>query len=922
MKPIKLTLSAFGPYANLTVIEMDRLGESGLYLITGDTGAGKTTIFDAITFALYGKPSGDNRDKEMLRSQYADAETPTFVELIFAHGNKQYRIKRNPAYKRRAKRGDGMTEETAKVELILPDGRVMVKEKEVNSAVQEILGVDRNQFAQIAMIAQGDFLKLLFADTKERQKIFSNIFHTGNYAVLQSRLKDKADEQKQNCKRLQGNMQLYLNQILCDPQNPLYTQAEQAKKQQLPADEIPALLETLIASDHEQLTVFQERAREVSKQLAAVNKRLGKAEEYQKNKEDFRLVSDSYARQREALQPIKEAYEQRQNALQQKEKLRLAAAGVDALLPKYDVLEQHKTKAAKLRRDMLSAKDQQAEQQQKAKQDEQQLSLMKENRQALTDAAQLKEQAANKEQLARRERDELRALQTDVKQGQQLYKKWKNAQKQYVLAVQRAEEEQQRYHALNKAFLDEQAGILAAGLTEGMPCPVCGSLSHPAPAALSQYAPTQQQLKDAKQAYEKAQQAAQQASARAGALSGEFQAVKAAIEQRAKELLGDCAITEVYDMAQQRLETVNGQIAALQQQITVQQERMEQKEKLDRDIPQAEERLTVLQRTIAARSEQLSAMIAQDEQLAVQVQALTRELHYPDRKQAEQQKNAWLAEADVLQDAFDTAKTAYRSCENQLMELSGKLSQLKERLKEQPDVSADAEKSRKTELEKESEQCGSECSALSVRLETNQTVLQNIRQTAAEITRSEANYMQLKTLSDTACGTMNDSIKITLETYILMSYFDRIVARANTRFMMMSGGQYELKRAEESENKQTKFGLDLSVIDHYNGSERSVKSLSGGESFMASLSLALGMSDEMQASAGGVRLDTMFVDEGFGTLDEQSLDQAMKALIELADGHKLVGIISHVGELKQRIDTQIVVTKRKDGGSSVKLVTP
>ena len=285
MRPLKLTLSAFGPYAGHTEIDLEKLGEKGLYLITGDTGAGKTTIFDAITYALYDAPSGTNRDTSMFRSKYASPETPTFVEMTFSCGGKVYTVKRNPEYERPARRGSKMTKQRAEAELHLPDGRVLDKPKEVNAELTQIIGLDRSQFSQIAMIAQGEFLKLLTAETKDRQEIFRKIFKTNCYEVLQNRLKDSANTLYRKCEAARASVQQYIGGIVCAEGDMLREKAQQAKEGKLPFAETVELLETLIDRDEAEDAACARQFEVLEEKIGAVNARLIKADERRKMRE-------------------------------------------------------------------------------------------------------------------------------------------------------------------------------------------------------------------------------------------------------------------------------------------------------------------------------------------------------------------------------------------------------------------------------------------------------------------------------------------------------------------------------------------------------------------------------------------------------------------------------------------------------------
>ena len=340
MRPMNLIVTGFGPYADRTEIPMDKLGRSGLYLITGDTGAGKTTIFDAITFALYGEASGENREPNMLRSKYAKPETPTEVELTFSYGDKVYKIKRNPEYERPAKRGDGMTKETASAELTYPDGRVLTKKTEVNAAISEIIGVDRKQFSQIAMIAQGDFRKLLFADTKERQGIFREIFHTKNFQSLQERLKEESGKLSRQCELSRNSVKQYVEGLQWEDSDMMSLDVEKAKGNQLPIKEVVELVEKLLQQDGQKEQQMNDRIRAMEEQLTVINERIGKAEEYEKAREGLRKAQI----EKEQLLPrkaqLEEAVKKEQERKPKLESLKRQLVLLEEQFDLYDEFEQ------------------------------------------------------------------------------------------------------------------------------------------------------------------------------------------------------------------------------------------------------------------------------------------------------------------------------------------------------------------------------------------------------------------------------------------------------------------------------------------------------------------------------------------------------------------------------------------------------
>ena len=1096
MRPLKLTLSAFGPYAGRTELQMEQLGSAGLYLISGDTGAGKTTLFDAITFALYGEASGSSREPGMFRSKYAGPETPTEVELIFSYGGKVYQIRRNPEYLRPARRGGGQTLQRAEAELTLPDGRLVTRVREVNQAVKEIIGLDYQQFSQIAMIAQGDFLKLLLADTRERQGIFRDIFHTGPYQVFQEKLKGEAGKLRTECDRARSSVAQYIQGIQCPEDSPLASRAEQARSGELPAAEVQELFSELLQEDEEGRKALEAETGKLDRELEEVHALLAQAEE--RKKAEIRLQEAEKSRKSvcEKLALAEQMVEEEEKKKPLREELARKAAVLQGELPRYEELEEQRKvcrqqgqeaeeAAGKQRqaeaelekqiRELQERKEEQAsleqsgeragqlklERQQAENRKRQLRDLAEQVRQRNTLKDALEQAGREAEQLRRncleldRQREQLTAeAETLGKEFQSLEdaagekeklsgertrlerelgelgrlrdaldeygisrEKLEAARAAYRRAAERAEEAGQVYRSRNRAFLDEQAGILAETLAEGEPCPVCGSREHPAPAEKSLEAPAEVQVEEARAAFEKAQELAEKASRQAGELKGSVLAQEETLleqmkpygEPSAPEQAGEQlkAAEEIRRKSLTRLETAEkenreklARREQLRRKLQEQEQRREKREKekegasrrlqeaegrkknlegqlegqedsLDRGFRElgahlspedAEEFLAEESRradrelarlgqllqeeeTKLARKKELSIRIPEKERekekteqqisqwkqkraeaesrsrgAGEQAERLKAGLTWESREQAEQQIRSLQAEGQTLEKALEEAKENRDTAARNLSALEGRIRQLKELLEQSGEIDGSVQENRKALLTEQREELLREQKVLHARTTANRQALEHMEQRSAELQKLEEKWAFVQSLSNTANGNLVGKEKIMLETYIQMTYFDRIIRRANLRFLVMSGGQYELKRRREASGSRSQSGLELDVIDHYNGTERSVRTLSGGESFQASLSLALGLSDEVQSSAGGIRLDTMFVDEGFGSLDEESLQQAVRALSSLTEGNRLVGIISHVGELKEKIDRQILVKKDREGGSRVEIL--
>lgn len=920
MRPIKLTISAFGPYAGETILDMDLLGNKGLYLIAGDTGAGKTTIFDAITFALYGAPSGDNRDASMLRSKYAALETPTFVELIFIYGGKEYRLRRNPEYTRLNKKGDGTTLAKADAELIYPDGRIESKSRDVTQAITELMGIDRNQFTQIAMIAQGDFLKLLLAPTEDRKKIFRQIFKTGLYAVLQERLKQESAELGRECERLNASIKQYINGITFKEDHVFNLELDKAKEGMLTLEETVELIEKIILQDKEESVSYKEKQEFIEKSLREITAALTKAEEMEKAKSELEKAVKELADK----EPLKEKLAA---ILANEEKKRSHInLLVDEIITAKNKLSQYEELEEKSR--LLGTLERQKENSERLREEKSILLGNKKNEK--TDAKQelglLKDVGLEKEKLLNQQKSlldrgtQVNSLNSSIIRFNALCESLILKQEEYIEAKNLAQSFNGIYQTMNQAFLDGQAGILASNLEEGLPCPVCGSKEHPTPAAITEGAPTEAELKTAKEKQATSEAKASQLSVDAGNLKGQKDSQEEDIKKKCKDIFEITDILESSSKIDREVADITLKLGELSEKIKGEEVKAGRKKELEELYPRLEKEVEDLEVALSLEEKNHISILGDIKNIAEAKNKLSSALKFENREIANENILKLETEKREMEKAIEDAQKAFSNYELDISKLRGSISAYTSKDKDYKAVDIEAIRKKEEEFKEEKNRISTLITQGGGRQDNNNTALRKIKDQSGNLAEEEKKWTWMKALSNTANGNVSGKEKIMLETYIQMNYFERIIARANTRFMVMSGGQYELKRRVEAENNRSQSGLELDIIDHYNGSERSVKTLSGGESFKASLSLALGLSDEIQSSAGGVQLDTMFVDEGFGSLDDESLQQAMKVLLGLTEGNRLVGIISHVGDLKDKIDKQILVKKEKSGGSSLEII--
>lgn len=1096
MRPVRLEISGFGPYSGRTVLDLEALGDRGLYLITGDTGAGKTTIFDAITYALYGSASGSNRDDDsMLRSKYASLDTPTYVELEFEYSGKRYRVSRNPEYTRRAKRGGGVAQQPANAEFTYPDGRAVSGKRDVDGAVAEIIGLTEKQFKQIAMIAQGDFMKLITEDTVQRREILRHIFKTDNYRMLQEALRQESSELKNACESRRGSINQYVGGIVCGKEDEYAEEVARLKAELPPVEYISDMVGKLISRDKAKSQVYTRESEELDQKLGAVNARIAKAEEKAKIQAEQEKASQRLGELKSRQEVLAEALEKENSRKTELEEKAAELARMEGEMPEYHKISECEAAAAMAHRAAaendellrktasskaeaekelaqlkgeLSALEDTGEKMAVLRAEGEKLEKQAEELSRLSDMAadcekseaELKKTgiALEKEQSAHdilvekgerlseeaerskqrrnelegvgeerekllhcreniiKRQDELKKLSRDIDEWQKCRDEHQWAAADYKEAADTAEKLTEKYEKGYRAFLDDQAGVLAAGLKDYEPCPVCGSREHPAPAHKLGSAPTEAELEMLKAEAQKARAEAESRSAAASAVKGRSAELERGLSSRAEELLG-CGTDRAAEGCERELESCAEQRKELDKSLIGIEKLIAEREELAQDISSKEEQAAEVMKELAALDKKLaelkgirdrtegavkqlrieiekktadvmgeiraediphriaaerqklearlaenSSRLAKEEAKAARRKELEelipdREKHissmselmtkYTAEKAASESSAAQLARQTAelkeklrfesgekaalyisslkksiaeMKKAYEAAEQAMRECEKLCSEEAGKLRQLTEQLEGFGAVDGAAETAEREGLT-EKKACLTEAlKELHTRLTMNETALENIKNGSAELAELEERYKWVKNLADTANGKLSDQSKFMLETYIQTAYFERIISRANERLGVMTDGQYTLVRRREYGDKRAQVGLDLDVVDHYNGSVRSVKTLSGGESFKASLSLALGLSDEIQCSAGGIRLDTMFVDEGFGSLDENSIEQAMRALASLSEGSRLVGIISHVQALKQRIDKQIVVRKDKDGGSHADMI--
>ena len=944
MRPVYIEISAFGPYAGKVCVEFDRMGEEGLFLVAGDTGAGKTTVFDAISFALFGLPSGNDRQPKMLRSMYAEPSVPTYVYLEFVCRGKLYKVKRNPAYDRPKLRGEGVTTESAAVELILPDGSIIANSNmdEANKKITEIIGVDREQFSKIAMIAQGEFRDFLLKDSKDKIEIMRKLFRTENYEIFQNKLKDLRSETARNCEDLKKTILIPLKNIGCDEKNEYYAELVNLKNilddkdKTPPAEKFADLAEKIISEDAKKLE-------ELSKSETDAKNKMDKAEkelEARKNLADAETKLNEAEKQLTDLNKKQAELKEKKEAAEKQKPKETELTGTIATerekLKNYDELDDVDENIKKTDKKIKECEDNKKKAEKSVEDANEQLKAVKEEFDRIKNAGEEAAKLKNKVIEIKNSIEDLSNLKKYAKSTQDAEKIANVETDNYLCAKTDADKAREKYNIAYRNFLDAQAGILATQLLkaeaetgEKQRCPVCGSLEHPHPAELSQSAVTGEELDELEEKKKSAEKNESEKSKYSGEKKAEFTKEKEKFEELASKFPDFAFTYNDSNLISEEIENKNSEKSELEKQLKTCENNKKRAKEIDEEERQKlEEKIKTETDNKNEFENHLSGLKSHLGGLINQKTRVLSKLDYDSKEKAKEHINALESELKKLSDAIEDAVKAYETNKNAVSEASGRVEELrksKTELAGKCDETLAKTATNILESEKQAtEELLSEIDEKKDKIKNRNTLninaVNEIRDISVQLAKDEEEYVYIKELCDTVNGNIGSGKdKIKLETYVQMIYFERVLERANQRFIEMSGGQYEFVRREVLTDARKQGGLDINIIDHYNGTERDVKTLSGGESFLASLSLALGLSDEVQSEAGGVCIESMFIDEGFGTLDETSLGKAVEVLDSLASNNTLIGIISHVAELKNRIERRLIIKKEKSGGSSIEL---
>ncbi|MBQ5433782.1 MAG: SMC family ATPase [Treponema sp.] len=914
MRPLKVTVCGFGPYCKESCIDFSKLGKQGLYLITGDTGAGKTSLFDAIVFALYGEPSGNYRTEQMLRSVYADLDTPTFVELEFEYKGKVYKVKRNPKYERRAKRGGGTTVQSADAELIMEDGTAVSGSSNVTAAVTDLLKIDRSQFMQIAMIAQGDFQKLIFSDTADRQKILRSLFDTALYDKIQAELSRDISTVNESLRRYNAAIEQYLSGIVGGGNDVDFIR----QKKGLISKEDIELIDSMNEKDSASLRDLKKKNSALQEELGAQNARVEKASAYTKAKENLsaaKKLAESLALELRKAETRLNAAEEREG---EKENLEAEKLSLEAKMDDYDRLAQMEDELAEQNASVVQLAASQEKMEKEIASLTESLEFDSEKLKSLQDCEKNKLENEAKAEALKSRGTFLASIRKSLAEKEECEKQLAVAQKKYVEVADKARGLECEYNQKHRIFLDGQAGLLALSLEKDKPCPVCGSTNHPSPAKKMDSLPSQDQLEELLEQKEKFSDEANSMSLECAGIKSKVSEKTAFIEQGLEE--SGCGIK----LDGNALENLDSLLAKMREEykdcdksIKAELPRIAAKKELEHSIPEDQKKLRELSANLSEAKSMLTEKRTVCEQKKIRIEEMKTSLEYKSKTEAKGRLSFLSGEIEKIKNEIELGRRAYNECIQKKAEAAGAVQNLESQLKSQDEYSLEEEQEKLEQKMMEKKQSEEAIEFLNHKIQANEAALDGVRKNFTLYSQTEEEYKWKNSLYETACGRISGKSKMKLETFVQASYFERIIRFASIRFMKMSNGQYEFLR--KAENLSDSKGLELEVRDHWGGSCRDAKTLSGGEQFLASLSLALGLSDAIQSWAGGIHLDSMFIDEGFGSLSSDVLKTAVDTLTSVSSGNKLVGIISHVEELRQRIDRQVVVSKTKSGGSSVSI---
>lgn len=995
MMPISLTLSAFGPYPDTITIDFESFQEDGLFLITGPTGSGKTMIFDAMIFALYGKTSGQIRQTDSLRCDHALNEIPTFVEFSFSLHQQNYTIKRNPKYYLEGKK----TPKQPSALLILPDGKMVEGIKEVNQKMISLLGVDDQQFKQICMIAQGEFTKLIMASSDEREKVLRELFHSETYQKLEEKLKvhlktyqDKYDLLLNKRKDLMQELQVEDHQEYLSKQTKLIASQQKEyddlkkdldqKKQQLQLYRLQN--QRLI-----QLKDLKQQFQDLKKQENDYQK-LNKTVDTLKKAQETNYLYISYIKQQKKLQTLKLNQEDFLKQLKKLEKdyqeKKVQADSLDYKQQTKEKLQNQIQETKQLINQIYQYQNdyqnlQTLKQQYRMLDEEHKLFLKKKEKfenglQRDQERIQSEQQVQSKYELIKQQYVRLNEQKVKVHQLSDYYdqilklnENKSDLQEEYTVVEKQVDHEKMQYNQMEKLYFRKQAGIFALQLKENQPCPICGSLHHPHPAQIEKEDITKekldQQAKKVKQQEHRLQDILQKIL-----LSNQK---KEMLVKQTKQLSSELNIQEEIskEIFIKELDHLSKDEKRMKKEYLELQDELKYIQKLKKSVALSLKDMSTYESKELKQAQSLENIQVQIHQLSGKLDDSLRQYEIGEVNKNYQQVQK---EYRQLSLEIETIQQDYEKVKNKYLEIKTKISSLNQQIIQEQEIYDELDNKYHTaldafineeeflnlktqinqisilekkyqdylislkslneqiislenevkdstyvdlsslsetikEVNQQLREKNDDLEKLKIDYSLKEKMIKDIQKINQQLEKDEDTYQRYLDLYNLASGKNN--ARVSIERYVLATYFENMLIYANVIMKQLSQGRYQLLRKDDAGKGRSQQGLELDVFDQESGNIRSIKTLSGGESFKAALSLALGLSRMVQDYAGGIELNTLFIDEGFGSLDSQSLDQAMNCLMELHHENKLIGIISHVSDLKDRIERQLVVERKQ-----------
>ena len=890
MKPINLRISAFGPYKDEVNIDFTKLGENGIFLITGDTGAGKTSIFDAISFAIFGEVSGSNRPIQTLRSDFADINIDTYVELEFVHKNRKYKILRNPSYEKPKKKGEGFTKKSADASLEYDDV-VVSGIKNVDIKIEEILGINAKQFKQISMLAQGEFLKILFAESKERTEIFRKIFDTNIYNSIARKLKEKLKINEDELKELKNSFITNTANILWEKEK--YINLD-SKINEIDIDNVLKELEQELEENKEENTNIEEEITKQEREIKVIEENISKQEELNLKIENYKQLltkQNEYKKQEEEIEKLK-------NKIAQNQKIR------EIIKPKADKVNNEKEIIKKLEKDLDTIKRNIQIGNAKEKEHEKKVEIVNkigEKYKEYNNYLEIKKELLEKANIIKNIENLEITKNNSLKEYEQLEKEYKIINNEYL------EKESE--------FFKEQVGIIAEKLEENKPCPVCGSMTHPNIAKKSASVLSKEELEKIKENLEIKQNNKLKKQEECIKVNSQINIL---IQEIGKESDNKLELESAKNKLKEEFNINKEKLISIEQTILKEYKSILNKDlditkfEYDKfkdsiiDLINLEKNELVKSKTL--QEEKMNQLQESNLRLDKYTKEYFNELLKLRFKNEEEYNKILLTNIEI-----ENIQKNIEDFTRNVAINNTKISDLEKEAKGKSTKDLKIQKEKLMAYKNILIEKRKEYVKVKGKLDNNMRIYKLLLENAKELKQKIKDFIIYDELSRTANGTLAGKKRIEFEQYVQATYFDMVILEANKRLAKMTENRYFLIRKEEPEKISDKIGLDLEVKDNYNGKIRDVKSLSGGEAFKAALSLALGLSDVIQSYSGGIVVDTLFIDEGFGSLDTESREQAINTLSLLIDNNKLIGIISHVTELKERIDKKIIVTKTSDG---------